>query len=952
MDFVVRSLAVTAHTGIGHVTANTTSVKFGNSTQATPTPTSFNLGTATPHFGNATQIVAGFNSSAILNITRTPDLNNATECLMQYWAESHSQTSWFDAHHTTYTITTTYQRVERTGIPLEPLGNISYTRLCDGLPRFADEADEAKVVVTLPTPITKSYVRTQLAIDSIGTEDNPYTNFPQCSISPGEECSNLWKMFASSLSSTLSDWSSTNVLTISVAPTPTVITVNGEATPLTAAPGQLPALPIHNNIYTAGADNIWSIDDAYNFVGETFITPGQQVTFTWNYGDKPKPNGPSNRNCTRPVGTIVQSACSTTAACTITAKSVDLIFFPPPSKTRDVCANTSPGFNKYTQSIYSHPHKSVVINSTTFWMDKAYVRYNTVSAYKRCEADNGLQIMSTGVGGTYTNTVVQVESSDLSTICGWQLNPTRPYGIVIAATPVPMNFDDFNGPAPESAYQCIQRCGMRGGCSSIVQSLFNPHLAVPPQVRALDPEWASCVPYFEGTHDPPIALSSVSDFFSTAVPGHSPTPSLSPTPGLSPSASLPIQTGGPDGSSDSDPPNPPNPPNPGNSPQPPPNNGNPSNTERPRPPQNSDGRPPPLVTSFTENIPLPTTRPAPNNPPNAPDNGIPPRPNDPPNNSPNDRPNGSPSNPPSNLPVNQPGNPITTIGNQPIVADPSRPGVIIIGTPGSPSATTLTPGGEPIVVSGTTLSISPSGTALTISGSTSLNPIAMINGQPVYINPAHPGRVVVGDPSKPLAQQTYSADNNGIIVISGTTLSIRPAATAAAQSDKTPQSTVTISGLPIALLPDGSVSIIADGVTHTLRPGAPQISVGGHTIFLGPAGQLVVDGQPYRLDTKSTPNEVVIIGPDGSRTTVAMSQATLAAAQRESTSVSPKETGSARSSSRESSGPTTSTGLEGSGVAKASPKPTSKGGAASLNTGILGLVYMGMGLAVALLSIC
>lgn len=782
--------------------------------------------------------------------------------MQAYWTESWKSQSWELSYVTLVLTTTTFRGLVTTTIPQQPQGNISYTRLCDGLPRFTDAADEAKVIVTLNSPSTYTRLDTGYVIQAPGTLTNPYGYISSCSIQSGQECNNLWSMFASTRASILSGWSSTNVLTISVASPPTAVTVNGKATPITAAPGQLPTLPIYGNMYAAGSDSTWSIADAYNNAGETLITPGQQVTFTWNLPFKPTPWGPNE--CERPSKTEVDpSLCAKTAACTIKAKSVELIYFPPPSSTRDLCANTSPGFNKYSQSIYKQPHESVVVNGTTFWQDKAYVRYDTVSAYRRCEVDNGLQIVTIPAGKTYTNTLVAVESRDISSICGWQQNQVRPYGVITAATAQPMNFADLSGPVPESAWQCWYGCGIRDGCSSIVQSNFNPNLAVPPQVRDLDPEWADCVPYFEGTNDPPIALATVVDMFSTTDPV------LAPTPGKSLSPNVPTETGRPNAPSD------PEPSSPAANPSPPTNPTEPIDNRPPSPPQEppSQPPPPPLTTSFTDFIPLPTPQ-IPSDPSEPPSNGRPTTPNDPPADTrPEGQPGVIPPNMPSNPPAGQPSSPITTIGGQPVVVDPSRSGQVIIGTPGSPTATTITPGGVPVVVAGTTLSIAPGGTALAVSGSTTLRPITTIDGKPVFIDPSHPDRVVVGDSSDPSSQQTIGINSDGVVVVSGTTLSLSAAATATAQNNRSPLN-IVLSGLPLTILSDGSVSITGESGKQTLKPGGPQISVNGHTIFLSSMGEVVVDGKPYRLDTRPTPESVVITGPNGSKTTIALSQAT------------------------------------------------------------------------------
>ena len=355
------------------------------------------------------------------------------------------------------------------------------------------------------------------------------------------------------------------------------------------------------------------------------------------------------------------------------------------------------------------------------------------------------------------------------------------------------------------------------GCSSIVQSLFQPNLAVPPQVRGLDKEWEGCVPFFQGTHDPPIALEPVDFVVTVTEPGTG--PGASPTVGGSPSAGLPVSTGRPDS-------------NPSGSVEPSKSFGPPGPSETSgegdqRPPTDTGVKPQPFTRSFATIFPFPGLKvPVPS--------------------------------PTSSFHVD---NLITVVGNRPVVVDPSRPGAVVVGTPDTPSATTLKAGDPPLVISGTTLSISPAGTALTVSGPKALYPIATVDGQPVYIDPAVPGKVIVGDISNPAAQKMYEINADGAIVVSGSIPFISPLPSAATPNNPTATqlATMNISGLQITQLPNGSIVILKDGTLHTLQPGAPEISIGGHTISLSPTGELIVDGKPYKFEAPTVSQTVVTL---------------------------------------------------------------------------------------------
>lgn len=389
------------------------------------------------------------------------DLNNATQCWPYYWEMTAAEGDWYTSHYTvvytrTYVITTI---ITTTSHLISGGKNTSWTSYCDGVLRFRNKAESISAieVATLSPPITQTttWYSTRTSVDERLTNPYGYKFQPKCPISGSQECQDIGSMWIASFHNSLEKWSSTNVLTISVASPPTLLVVNGRSTTLTAAPGVLPALPLHRSTFPAGSDGKWSIEPAYSNWADTTIIPGQEVTFTWNVEETMDPPfGPWGGSCPRPSDVVDEPACSTIKSCYIDGGRVELIYFPPPNTSRDLCAITSSGFDRYSQSIYSHPHVSTVINQTTFWMDKAYVRYDVLSAYKWCPLDNGLGRSVRRVGKIYASAYVEIESKDASTMCGIQFNPVRPYGLVIAATPYPLNFDDLNGRVPVSAYTC------------------------------------------------------------------------------------------------------------------------------------------------------------------------------------------------------------------------------------------------------------------------------------------------------------------------------------------------------------------------------------------------------------------------------------------------------------------------------------------------------------------
>lgn len=124
---------------------------------------------------------------------------------------------------------------------------------------------------------------------------------------------------------------------------------------------------------------------------------------------------------------------------------------------------------------------------------------------------------------------------------------------LILCTGTAMNFNDLNYPVPASAYSCAGRCATQyppvKECSTI-WSDFNPVLALPPQIRTMDPAWASCsfwngaLPNF--VFDPPVVLTSQAVFavptFTTTASSQA-TQSSVVTPGASVSVAQPTSSG-------------------------------------------------------------------------------------------------------------------------------------------------------------------------------------------------------------------------------------------------------------------------------------------------------------------------------------------------------------------------------------------------------------------------
>lgn len=287
--------------------------------------------------------------------------------------------------------------------------------------------------------------------------------------------------------------------------------------------------------------------------------------------------------------------------------------------------------------------------------------------------------------------------------------------------------------------------------------------------------------------DPPIALATAS--FLASQTAESPLKSNPATPGITPAPAGPQPT--------NPPPSPPAAPS-----------INPSLNPVPNPPASLPD--PPVIIPITRTLPIPP-------------------------------PVGTVSNDPPLVPI-------TTLDGSVINVDPSHPETIVIGDPNSPSGRTLSVGDDPIVIGGSTVRISPSNSAIVLSGQTTLLPVTKVGDQTVYLDPSRPEVVVIGNPSSP--SQTLSR-NGDIAIISGTTISL--AATAAPYPG-----TSLIDNMVFTRLPDGS--FIVNG-RYSLKPGDPPVLVDGHSVSLSLSGGVIVDGLEQTLEsTFSNPPSTVIQG--------------------------------------------------------------------------------------------
>lgn len=407
--------------------------------------------------------------------------------------------------------------------------------------------------------------------------------------------------------------------------------------------------------------------------------------------------------CNEPSTSIPSSELC--GRCFIGASQAHLIYFSLPTNvSRDMCAQTPtvpPGTGGWGNATETYSHRppqtegqySTVLNGSTYWDNSLYIVFTSLGAYDNCNT----------IGKVRDTAIVTLMTSELSSLRGF-------YGSQM----YPFNLADLIEPVPWVAWYGQSMCRYSEDCMTITPGGFHPMVAIPPQVRELDPAWGDCERYFRGVFDPPTALARATDLGEPeetgAIPASSPTHTGAPvtTP---PPASTPVPAESdvqPDQSTEGpvqDPPHPdppetmfpsdfPTPPQQSNSlpdPSAPADPNEPEDPADPADPADPTGSADPADPNEPNNNPLPPQVSNGNNP----------------GNTPKPTSGGNPNNPVAPpAPI-----PITTIDSTPIHVDPAQPSIIIIGPSATlvPGATTSI-GTTPIVLSpdGKTLQVGPS----------------------------------------------------------------------------------------------------------------------------------------------------------------------------------------------------------------------------------------------------
>ncbi|TKA72198.1 hypothetical protein B0A55_06963 [Friedmanniomyces simplex] len=192
-----------------------------------------------------------------------------------------------------------------------------------------------------------------------------------------------------------------------------------------------------------------------------------------------------------------------------------------------------------------------MFDGTALTSPTLYISYDTLYASNSCH----------GIGRTIKNTIVPVASNHLSSLAyqplaNWAIGPGQWGNGELSYKYIsrPFNLTDLVEPIPDSIFNQLPFCQreLRGWKSagfnesgftcSPRDAPYAPLIAIPTEVRDLDPAWASCTAWYGGLFDPPVALQGVAAAATPTVPAAVQTTPASARSTLS--AGFPAETGG------------------------------------------------------------------------------------------------------------------------------------------------------------------------------------------------------------------------------------------------------------------------------------------------------------------------------------------------------------------------------------------------------------------------
>ncbi|KAI7279935.1 hypothetical protein KC345_g5098 [Hortaea werneckii] len=223
--------------------------------------------------------------------------------------------------------------------------------------------------------------------------------------------------------------------------------------------------------------------------------------------------------------------------CTISGGTVQLLYFPvsrtsaspsgPNTGSGKVVVETNAGWNRTRPTTTLGPTAPVtkgsegpetaVYEHTTLTSPSVYISFHTAYANNECGSQ---------VGQRYPGAILALDQRDLSSVYGLYgtvySTISDPLFPVAVTTPYlragPFDLADLNWPIPPEVYRNQLRFVMGRDTYSVVFDDYSPILAVPPQIRGMDPAWADCELDWEGLYDPPKALKPASTVAGVTTP--------------------------------------------------------------------------------------------------------------------------------------------------------------------------------------------------------------------------------------------------------------------------------------------------------------------------------------------------------------------------------------------------------------------------------------------------
>nr|POE72747.1 hypothetical protein CFP56_30686 [Quercus suber] len=228
--------------------------------------------------------------------------------------------------------------------------------------------------------------------------------------------------------------------------------------------------------------------------------------------------------------------------CTMFGDGVELVYFPVPATvSRDMCASeptaslTHYGSNAVID-VHAGPsysgkapasdgQETAIVGSHTFTSGTAYISISRVYAVDRCSSTKGSPVH---------DVILAMPSESVLSLRYSQIH-FQYFMSTDTQTGYPVSYADFNQPIPWSAWNGQAICtNSYGGylCDVIYDNNYRPQLAIPPEIRELNPAFSSCQLWYGGLYDPPLALTTAESIAPITFAGGSAQPlPTSPSPG-------------------------------------------------------------------------------------------------------------------------------------------------------------------------------------------------------------------------------------------------------------------------------------------------------------------------------------------------------------------------------------------------------------------------------------